>query len=30
MPRPPALLDRRGVDVVVIEHEYGIFGGPDG
>lgn len=24
------LLDRRGVDVVVIEHEYGIFGGPDG
>ncbi len=24
------LLDRRGVEVVVVEHEYGIFGGPDG
>jgi glycosyltransferase involved in cell wall biosynthesis len=24
------VLERRGVDVVVIEHEYGIFGGPDG
>lgn len=24
------VLDRRGEDVVVIEHEYGIFGGPDG
>jgi glycosyltransferase involved in cell wall biosynthesis len=23
-------LDRRGVDVVVIQHEYGIFGGADG
>ena len=29
-PRRPGVLDRRGVDVVVIEHEYGIFGGPDG
>jgi glycosyltransferase involved in cell wall biosynthesis len=24
------LLERRGVDVVMVEHEYGIFGGPDG
>lgn len=24
------VLDRRGEDVVVIEHEFGIFGGPDG
>jgi glycosyltransferase involved in cell wall biosynthesis len=24
------VLDRRGDDVVVIQHEYGIFGGPDG
>ncbi len=24
------VLDRRGADVVVIQHEYGIFGGPDG
>ena len=24
------LLERRGVEVVMVEHEYGIFGGPDG
>src|SRR6476661_8588248 len=24
------VLDRRGDDVVVIQHEYGIFGGPEG
>src|SRR6478609_407140 len=26
----PAVLDERGTDVVLIEHEYGIFGGPAG
>jgi len=26
----PALLEGRGTDVVLIEHEYGIFGGEDG
>src|SRR4029078_6085588 len=26
----PALLDGRGTDVVLIEHEYGIFGGDAG
>lgn len=26
----PALLDARGTDVVLIEHEYGIFGGNEG
>jgi glycosyltransferase involved in cell wall biosynthesis len=29
-PAAARLLDRRDVDVVVIQHEYGIFGGPDG
>ena len=28
--RLPALLDDRGVDVVLIEHEFGIFGGDAG
>ena len=28
--RAARLLDRLGVDVVLLEHEFGIFGGPDG
>ena len=29
-PAVAQILDSRGTDVVLVEHEYGIFGGPDG